>query len=116
MSNRIFVATRKGLFRVDRKGGGATHWRISGASFLGDSVPIVMPDARDGWMYAALGHGHFGSKLHRSRDAGETWEELQPPAYPERPEGTPEDRCPARNIPIPWNLELIWAMEAGGKD
>ena len=31
--------------------------------------------ARDGAIYAAVGHGHFGAKLHRSRDRGETWQE-----------------------------------------
>jgi len=117
MSQRIFVATRKGLFRFDRgQVKGSSPWRITGASFLGDSVSMVLPDRRDGYLYAALGHGHFGTKLHRSRDGGESWEELKAPAYPEPPAGTEEVRCPARGIPIPWNLELIWALEPGGRD
>ena len=30
---------------------------------------MVLPDPRDGALYAALGHGHFGVKLHRSETA-----------------------------------------------
>ena len=32
--------------------------------------------ARDGAWYAALDHGHFGVKLHRSDDRGATWTEI----------------------------------------
>lgn len=115
MNNRIFVATRKGLFTLDRAGG-RTPWTITQSAFLGVQVPIVLPDPRDGWTYAAVGHGHFGSKLHRSPDGGKTWEECTVPAYPPKPDGVEEIRCPARGIPIPWGLELIWALEAGGAD
>ena len=63
-------------------------------------------------IYAALDHGHFGRKLHRSRDNGATWTEIAAPKYPPRPEDA-DDICPMRKVPIPWNLEGIWALEAG---
>ena len=69
MSDRIYAGTRKGIFRYDRTGEG---WQLAGESFLGISVPMLLPDPRDGTLYAAVEHGHFGSKLHRSSDAGET--------------------------------------------
>ena len=72
MTDRMFVATRKGLFRLERSRGGA--WNIVQADFLGVQVPMVLPDRRDGFVYAAVGHGHFGSKFHRSKDGGKTWE------------------------------------------
>jgi len=114
MSDRLFVATRKGLFRLERSRSGT--WRIAQADFLGVQVPMVLPDRRDGHVYAAVGHGHFGSKFHRSKDGGKTWEECAVPAYPPKPEGLPETKCPMRGIVIPWNLELIWGLAAGGKD
>src|SRR3954452_24219436 len=73
MAGRLWVATRKGLFTLERDRG---RWAIGRASFLGDHVSMVLPDGRDGSVYAALDHGHFGVKLHRSRDGGETWQEI----------------------------------------
>ena len=84
MSNRCYVATRKGLFTIDR---GASKWSISHAAFVGDNVTLVMHDPRNGDLFAALNHGHFGIKLHRSKDGGETWPEIAVPAYPPMPEG-----------------------------
>ncbi len=110
MSDRLYVATRKGLFRVDRNPAG---WSVEQVDFVGDSVLIVHPDRRNGWVYAALGHGHFGVKLHRSKDGGSTWEPCAAPEYPTPPEGT-DDRCPSRNIPIPWRTEQIWSLASGG--
>ncbi len=68
MSERCYVATRKGLFTVDR---GATKWSISRAAFVGDNVTLAMRDPRNGYLYAALNHGHFGIKVQRSTDNAE---------------------------------------------
>ncbi len=108
MSDRAFVATRKGLFTIRRRGG---EWRVTGAAFVGDNVTLALPDARDGSVYAALDHGHFGAKLHRSSDGGETWEEIAAPAYPPAPK-PPETDSMGR--PVPWSLRLIWALEPAG--
>ena len=116
MSDRIYIATRKGLFTADRTNASPSSWSITRAAFVGDPVYIVFPDPRDGYVYAALGHGHFGVKLHRSTDGGTTWEECAAPAYPAPPEGAEEIRCPNRGIVIPWSLELIWCLAAGGTD
>jgi len=116
MADKLFVATRKGLFTLTPATGGPRVWKVTTAAFLGDSVSIVFPDPRDGWVYAAIGHGHFGVKLHRSTDGGVTWEECAAPVYPEKPGDVKETRCPNRGIVIPWSLELIWSLEAGGPD
>jgi photosystem II stability/assembly factor-like uncharacterized protein len=108
MTEVIYVGTRKGLFAVRRKAGA---WQLDRASFLGVPVTAVLPDARDGSVWAAVGHGHFGSKLHRSRDGGASWQEVSPPKYPPKPEGL-VDINPARNIPVPWNVEYLWVLEA----
>jgi hypothetical protein len=104
----LFVATRKGLFRLAR---GASGWSIEGTSFLGDLVSMVLPDPRDGALYAGLGLGHFGVKVRRSRDQGASWEEIAAPAYPPMPEG--EVSVLPDGKPWPWRVEQIWALEAG---
>lgn len=116
MSSRLLAATRKGLFTLERSGTGSVPWKITRAAFLGDNVGMVLPDRRDGYVYVAIGHGHFGCKMHRSPDGGATWEECAVPVYPAPPEGASPDLCPMRNTPIPWVLELIWGLETGGAD
>jgi hypothetical protein len=110
MADRLLVATRKGLFTIDRP---AAQWRVRRRAFLGDPVSVVL-DAGCGRLYAALDLGHFGVKLHRSTDGGETWEECAAPAYPPKPEGL-DDRD-ANGKPIEWRVEKIWALAAGGAD
>ena len=110
MSNKILVATRKGLFTVLRKTSG---WEIADAAFLGDNVSLVLSDARDGSTYAALDHGHFGVKVHRA-DMGGVWQEIAAPAYPPKPEGLEENDMWGR--PLAWSTARIWALESGGAD
>jgi photosystem II stability/assembly factor-like uncharacterized protein len=108
MVDTLYLGTRKGLFRIDRGGGG---WDVGRVSFLGDVVSMVLPDPRDGALFAGLGLGHFGVKLRRSRDRGETWEEIGAPAFPEQKEGEADQLPDGR--PWPWRVEQIWALEAG---
>src|SRR6266550_4017876 len=113
MSDRLYVATRKGVFTIERrKGRPRARWAITRADFLADNASVVLPDRREGAVYVALGHGHFGVKLHRSRNRGRQWEPCATPAYPPKPEGI-EDREPNSGKPIPWSTELVWALEAG---
>ena len=79
MSDLFHVATRKGLFSYRRTGG---EWTAAPPAFRGEPVSSVLTDPRDGAIYAALRLGHFGVKLHRSRDGGQTWTELPAPAFP----------------------------------
>jgi len=113
MSNRCHVATRKGLFTIDR---GASKWAISKAAFVGDNVTLVMRDPRNRDLFAALNHGHFGIKLHRSRDEGETWPEIAVPTYPAMPEGYAPKPHPFTGKAIEWALKLIWGLAPGGPD
>ncbi|MCH7884616.1 MAG: exo-alpha-sialidase [Planctomycetes bacterium] len=116
MSNRLLVATRKGLFAFERSNRkGKPSWVIQQTSFLADNVTLVLPDARDGSVYAALDHGHFGVKLHRSADGGVHWQECAVPVYPPKPEDL-EEPAPEGATSYPWSLKLVWALEAGGLD
>lgn len=97
----LFIGTRKGLFRFERIGG---RWQQTYAAFLGAPVTAFLADARSGLWYAALSHGHFGAKLHRSANRGATWDELPMPAFAK----SAEENAPA--------VAQIWALEAGGAD
>ena len=71
---------------------------------------MVLPDNGSGYMYAALNLGHFGPKLHRSSNHGETWEEVATPAFPE----APKDAQEAKSVAFIWILErgiddCLWA-------
>src|SRR5260370_37443533 len=107
MNDTILVSTRKGLFWVVRRNG---SWKIDRADFLGDNVTLTMTDPRSGHHFAALDHGHFGVKMHRSTPKG--WEEIASPAYPPKPEGLEENDAWGR--PLAWNTARIWALQAAG--
>jgi hypothetical protein len=68
MSDRIMLATRKGLLILEKGSGG---WKVASTAF------------------PALKHGHFGTKLHRSDDDARTWKELSAPAFPADAAGSP---------------------------
>jgi hypothetical protein len=101
MTDRLHVASRKGLFCFERRHG---RWQAGPPAFLGEPVTAVLTDPRDGAIYAALRLGHFGVKLHRSEDGGTTWAELAPPAFPSQPETSGE----------PPTVDMVWTLEAGG--
>jgi hypothetical protein len=109
MSDRIFVATRKGLFTLVRASSG---YEVQGVSFLGDCVGLIHANPLHGALYVALEHGHFGPKLHRSMDGGKTFEECAVPEYPERPADA-DDIDPIRQKPLKWKLVKIWALAHG---
>jgi photosystem II stability/assembly factor-like uncharacterized protein len=112
MSDRLHVATRKGLFAFERRG---SRWQITGTAFLGDPVSMVFSDLRDGTLYAGLNLGHFGVKLHRSADGGGTWEEITAPTYPPNPEETATRETEGDPAKAP-SVKQIWAMESAGAD
>ncbi|MBK8335478.1 MAG: exo-alpha-sialidase [Sterolibacteriaceae bacterium] len=103
MTDRAWVATRKGLFELVANG---TGWRLGRASFLGEPVSMVLPGAADRPMLAALNLGHFGVKCHASDDGGTSWREVATPAYPEQPRDVEGD--------VPWKLVQIWSLAGSG--
>ena len=100
MSDRILVSTRKGLITLAR---GSNGWSVAGMAFDGVPVTAALADARDGALYAALKHGHFGPKLHRSQDGGNTWTEIATPAFPPDTPDAP-------------SLKQMFTIEPGGAD
>ncbi|MCG5259225.1 exo-alpha-sialidase [Cupriavidus gilardii] len=123
MNDRLLVATRKGLFEIERQPQG--QWQQTQAHFLGEPVNMVLSDPRDGTLYAALNLGHFGVKLWRRARGESEWTACAVPVYPPQPEeqtaalanaaaNAPAD--PDAPRPVPWSLQQLWVLEAGGAD
>ncbi|MEN9539829.1 MAG: hypothetical protein RLZZ126_2064, partial [Pseudomonadota bacterium] len=107
-AHRLLVASRKGLIVYARQG---DAWRVHALHFKGEPVTQVLADPRNGDWYAALRLGHFGIKLHKSSDQGQTWKEMAAPAFPPKPtEGEFADDT------TPWSVDLAWSLQAGGAD
>jgi photosystem II stability/assembly factor-like uncharacterized protein len=101
---KALIATRKGLFECELSAG--RLWQIRKQHFLGEPVTMVLHDATQDNLYAALNLGHFGVKLHRcdnARAADSVWQEITVPAYPPQPESPDKD--------VEWKLKQIWALE-----
>jgi photosystem II stability/assembly factor-like uncharacterized protein len=105
MAQRLYVASRKGLLIYERD---ASSWRHASTAFLGSPVSMALASPDNQTIFAALNLGHFGTKLHRSTDAGTTWTELQPPQFPKVEGGDKDVKAPA--------VSAIWAMEWAGKN
>ena len=113
MTQSLWVATRKGLFSLRAD----DNWAIGTPGFLGDPVVNVLDDERDGTIYASLNLGHFGAKLQRSTDRGQTWEECTVPSYANVDAVPPPPGAdPPPAAPEPPTLKMLWAVEAGGAD
>ena len=80
MSNQILLGTRKGTLILDRKAG---RWTPRAIAHAGVSISYAARDPRDGTLWVAMDHAHWGPKLSRSKDDGKTWENLTQIAYPE---------------------------------
>ncbi|HEU4582022.1 MAG TPA: hypothetical protein VFS67_27390 [Polyangiaceae bacterium] len=114
-SNRILLGTRKGTFAVERGSGG--QWRPSLLGHAGVGVNFVARDPNTGTLWAALGHGHWGAKLSRSRNGGTTWEDAPQIVYPEgaRYLDVPPGADPGGQKPAfkPAKLQKLWCIAFG---
>ncbi len=79
MKNTLLISTRKGLIVAKMK---EASWKIVESHF--DSIPVTFSyeDPRNGYWWVALDHGHWGIKLHLSKDKGKSWKAKKTPAYP----------------------------------
>jgi photosystem II stability/assembly factor-like uncharacterized protein len=121
MSDRILLGTRKGTLILDRKGG---RWVPRPIAHAGMSISYAAADPRDGTIWAAMDHAHWGPKLSRSRDGGTTWEHLTQMAFPagarfvEQHMPSPGDD-PNAEPPTTYKsatLLKVWVLAFGGPD
>src|SRR6516162_6028350 len=118
MSQQILLGTRKGTLILDRKAGG---WAPRPISHAGMSISYAARDPRDGTVWAAMDHAHWGPKLSRSKDGGATWENLSQIAYPKgarfveqhlpTPGQAPDDSPPTYKAA---SLLKVWVLAFGG--
>ena len=104
--NKLLVGTRKGLLIFGQNGG---DWSIESTHFEGVHVNYAVHDPRSDMLWACLDHGHWGCKLHRSRDMGERWEEVEAPKYPVGDMIPPDFSAPAAT-------SYIWLLQPAGLD
>ena len=116
MSDQIHLATRKGLFTLNRT---ASGWEVAPVQFEGQNCNMLRFDRRDGTLYVAFDHGHFGVKLQRSRDGGITWDECRVPEYPELTDADRARQEEAGEVGARRDfssLKEIWELTPGGVD
>lgn len=97
----LVLSTRKGLFVFQRKKNG---FKLRAQAHEGVPVSYAGFDARDGSLWTALDHGHWGTKLARSRDLGATFEAVDAPKFGEKDEVKPG---------VPAVLRYVWSMAPG---
>lgn len=104
MKDTLLLGTRKGLVVYRHQSG---DWKMTESHFDGIPVSLAYEDERNGHWWACLDHGHWGVKLHRSKDHGKNWEELTAPTYPEGSE---------IKEGVPATTRLLWAIQQGGRN
>jgi hypothetical protein len=112
MAEHLLVASKKGLFVFEKGQGGL---KAVAHHFVGDPVSLVMSDARDGTVCAALNLGHFGVKLHRAKNVMGPFEEIAAPAFPAQSEGQGGEGGDGQKKEGP-SVSMIWALCPGGDD
>jgi hypothetical protein len=121
MSDLLILGTRKGTLILDRTADG---WKPRPIAHAGMSISYAARDPRDGTIWAAMDHAHWGPKLSRSKDGGATWENLTQLAYPkgarfvEQHLPTP-NQDPNAESPVTYKdaaLLKVWVLAFGGKD
>lgn len=118
MAEQIWIGTRKGTFAAERKSG---VWKLRLSGHAGVGSNYVAKDPYTGTVWAALGHGHWGAKLSRSDDDGNTWADAAQVKYPQGarylspPDPTPDDdgSAPQRFTIRPATLLKLWALAFG---
>ncbi|MBL7813852.1 MAG: exo-alpha-sialidase [Saprospiraceae bacterium] len=101
---KLLLGTAKGLVVYEKK---EKNWQIESVHFIGFPVSMVYVDKRTNTWWAGTPHRHWGQKLHRSTDGGNTWQQVAAPRYPS---------VAALKNGKQASLKLIWCMAQAGDD
>lgn len=97
--NTLLLSTRKGLVIYKKNNG---NWKYDSLHFRGIPVTMAFYDNDENTLWTFEDHGHWGVKMHRSKDLGKNWEEVEAPKYPEGAEVREG---------VPASLNYVWAIE-----
>lgn len=101
---KLLMGTNKGLLILESNG---NRCKLVQHAFEGIPVSYAAVDPRNQVLWACLDHGHWGQKLHRSRDGGATWEQIPTPKYPDGAIIREEEAA---------TLSYLWIVAPGGID
>lgn len=95
----LMAGTRKGAFFLESNDD-RSDWTVSGPSLKGWKVSNLQVDPRsDGRLFAAVSHFVYGPTIHRSRDGGQSWTQV--------------DQSPAFSGDDSRDLNQIWTLTPG---
>lgn len=106
----LILGTRKGLLILRRN---HNAWHLIHETFPGIPISYAAADHRTGIIWACADHGHWGQKLYRSHDGGETLSEIAAPQYPE---GSVIYDVFSGGAEKPAKLSYLWTVVPGGDD
>lgn len=116
MSQQVLIGSRKGTFIVEKTN---NRWRPRLVGHAGVGTNYVARDPYTGTLWAALGHGHWGAKLSRSTDNGNTWEDAPQIKYPTGARylapPLPGEDANAAVVTKPATLLKLWVLAFGPK-
>lgn len=75
---KLIAATDKGLMVYEQQEG---EWILRDIQFIGMPVGCFHHDERNGSWWVAINHKHWGPKLYKSTDEGETFAEVAVPRF-----------------------------------
>ena len=78
-NKKLLIGTSKGLVVFEQRNG---YWQFEKVHFLGFPVSYIYVDERNQEWWACLAHRHWGQKMHRSKDEGQSWRSIRMPKYP----------------------------------
>jgi photosystem II stability/assembly factor-like uncharacterized protein len=105
---RVLVGTRKGAF-ILTSDGKRDRWDVSGPHFGGWEIYHVKGSPADpDRLYASQSSSWFGQVIHRSDDAGKSW---NPANNKFVYEGTPGPHKWYDGTPHPWEFKRVWHLE-----
>lgn len=107
----LILGTRKGLIILKYDG---HRWQRKVEAFPGVPLSYAVRDQRTDTIWVAADHGHWGQKLYKSLDEGETLTEVPGPKYPE---GTTKwDVWQDPPAESPAAVTYIWTIVPGADD
>jgi photosystem II stability/assembly factor-like uncharacterized protein len=112
-SSTLLLGTRKGLLTLER---GSAGWQVARKAHLGNPVAYAAQDRRTGHTWACMDYGHWGQKLMRSADGGETWARVEAPKYPEGATYKTGEPGEETQREVPATLLYLWVLEPAVSD